>query len=104
MATDTPPAKERIDAIPPSARVLGIDADGRPHLYHLEHPLEIWVLTADHESCVHYVAAPDRSLVDWALFVDDRCGWDRRHRIEEPAFSGLFDGEPVPPTRLEVIG
>lgn len=103
MTESTTNRKERIDAIPPSARVLGIDAAGRPHLYDLAHPLEIWVLNRAHDTCVHYVEAADRSLVDWALFVDDKCGWDRRHRIEAPAFSGLFDGEVTPPARSEVL-
>ena len=104
MSESTPNDKERIDAIPRSARVLGIDAAGRPHLYDLRHPLEIWVLNRAADACVHYVEAGESSLVDWALFVADKCGWDRRHRIEEPAFSGLFDAEATPPRREEVLG
>ena len=103
MPNDTPDAKERIDAIPRTARVLGIDDHGRTHLYDLRHPLEIWVVDTEAERCVHYREIGESSLVDWALFVADDYGWDTRHHIEKQAFEGLLDPEPTPPTREEVL-
>lgn len=95
--------KERIDAIPRSARVLGTDAAGRHHLYSLAHPAAVWVVDADGRECLHYTALGERTLTAWVLFVADRCGWDRRHHVEKGAFDGLLDPEPTPPTREQVL-
>lgn len=104
MTEPTPNDKERIAAIPRSARVLGVDAEGRTHLFDIAHPLEIWVVDTDANDCVHYVESPDRSLTDWVLFVAERCGWGVRHHVERDAFEGLLADEPTPPTREEVLG
>jgi hypothetical protein len=103
MNGNRPNDKERIDEIPRSARVLGTDAEGRHHLYHIRYPTEVWVVDADGQACLHYAELGERSLVAWALFVADECGWDRRHHIEKPAGADLFDPEPTPPTREEVL-
>lgn len=99
--TDTE-RKERIDAIPRHASVLGVDSNNRVHLFD-HRPTEIWVVDRHGTRCLHYVATP-KPLSEWVAFVAERCGWDRRHRVELGAGERLFDSEPTPPTRAEVLG
>lgn len=104
MSTTTTNDKERIDAIPPRAAVLGIDAAGRPHLFAHGDPLDVWVLDPDATAVAHHEAITTRPLSAWVGFVADRCGWDVRHRIEDPPFTGLLEAERTPPTRAELLG
>ena len=110
MTTNDAPAgkdaghdRDSIDAIPRTASVVGIDSKGRPHLTSVYGDLEIWVLDADGTECLHYADGGGRELSEWVQFVADKCGWDVRHRVELPAGAGLFEAEPVPPTRAEVL-
>lgn len=103
MTNKTTNDKERIDAIPRGAHVLGVDAEGRTHLFALGHPLDIWVVDPDGGECLHHEEIYQQSLLDWAMFVGERCGWDVRHGIEKAPGEDLFDPEPVPPTREEVL-
>jgi hypothetical protein len=95
--------RECIDAIPRRASVVGIDTDGRAHLSSIYGELEIWVVDETGTECVHYANGGDRELSSWVEFVEDKCGWDVRHRVELPAGAGLFDDEALPPTRSEVL-
>ena len=95
--------RERIDAIPRRASVVGIDTDGRAHLSSIYGDLEIWVLNSEGTEVVHYANGGDRELSSWVEFVAERCGWKTRHRVELPAGAGLFDDEALPPTRSEVL-
>lgn len=102
MMETTPNDKERIAAIPRGARVLGVDGAGRVHLF--DHgPTEIWVVTNNGRECLHYVRTA-KPLSEWVHFVEQRCGWEIRHRIELGAGERLLDPEPTPPTRAEVLG
>jgi len=96
--------RERIDAIPRRAVVLGIDAADRPHLFTTGSTYEIWVLNADGTQCVHHVGPTERPPSEWVAFVAEKCGWNVRHRVEAPAGAGLLATTPTPPTRREVLG
>jgi hypothetical protein len=95
--------RERIDAIPPRAVVLGIDTEDRPHLFTTGREYEIWVLDETGTECVHHVGPTARPPSEWVAFVAQKCGWACRHRIELDAGEGLLDPEATPPTRAEVI-
>jgi len=95
--TDT---KERIDAIPESAYVLGIDAKGRIHLHDMGDPDRVWVVVDS--SCEHYKAF-DGSIASWIDYTAEHIGWKCRHFVERPAFAGLFEDKELPPTRAEVL-
>lgn len=98
-----PPDKERIDAIPETAAVLGIDSADRPHLFaHRHGRTAIWVLDPAGDTCEHFLAT-ERPLSAWVAFVADRTGWRVRHHVEKPAGADLFDAEATPPTREEVL-
>lgn len=102
MSTTDYDGKERIDAIPERATVLGIDTEGRVHLFSHRHTTEIWVSDAAREY-VELYERTTRPPSAWAQFVASDCGWDCRHRIEKPAGADLFDPEATPPTREEVF-
>jgi len=95
--------RERIDAIPRRASVVGIDTNGRAHLASIYGDLEIWVLNERGTDVVHYATGGDRELTAWVEFVGERCGWDVRHRVELPAGAGLLEDEELPPTRSQVL-
>jgi len=95
--------RERIDAIPRQAVVLGIDDHHRAHLFTTGSTYEIWVLNAAGDACVHHVGPTERPPSEWVAFVDERCGWTVRQQVELRPGEGLLDDEELPPTRSEVI-
>lgn len=101
MSNEETDTKERIAAIPRSASVLGVDSAGRVHLF-AHHPTEIWVVDDSGTECLHYLTT-SKPLSEWVDFVEQKCGWQRRHRIELDAGERLLDPEPAPPTRAEVL-